>query len=123
MKIDSEVLNIDKFLQDFYEFLRCKGLWFSMEEVKELVHLYVFPQVWGNSCLGFDVIENGKPAVGLDAITMAYTVVLVDFTHNIGMVYMNGKLCYSVVNINETFVNDIVSMNMKPRSQAWKEYD
>lgn len=36
----------------------------------------MFPQIWGSTCTGFDVTEDGSPAIGGCAMTKEYTTVL-----------------------------------------------
>lgn len=36
----------------------------------------MFPQVWGSTCTGFDVTEDGSPTLGGCAMTKEYTTVL-----------------------------------------------
>lgn len=36
----------------------------------------VFPQMWGSTCTGFDIMEDGSPAMGGCAMTKEYTTVI-----------------------------------------------
>ena len=53
--------------------------------------IFVFPQFWGSTTTAFDVCEDGSPAMGGQAITKAYTVVIrEDRTETYGVLLMTS---------------------------------
>ena len=69
----------------------------------------VFPQIWGSTCTGFDVTEDGSPAWGGCAMTKEYTTVL-------------HELCYKVTNANAEFYEDLQKRQMASLSEAKRRY-
>lgn len=67
--------------------------------------IYVFPQLWGSTALGFD-------CVGLSAMTRAYTTVIIDQYSGASGVFFGGKLAYIIKNPNDLFFDDIDQRNM-----------
>lgn len=68
--------------------------------------LYVFPQLWGSSALGYG-------GVGMSAMEFANTVVIV--TDNAAYVYLGRpELAYVIVHPTDKFFEDIHKQNMLP---------
>lgn len=67
---------------------------------------YVFPQTWGSTSLGFG-------GFGGQAITEAYTVVMIDRVSGIAGVFFNERLAYAIEKPNEKFYEDLHNFNMK----------
>ena len=63
----------------------------------------VFPQVWGSTCTGFDVMHDGSAAIGGCAMTKEYTTVIHEKTTDVYFVFFGDKPCYMVSNANEKF--------------------
>lgn len=70
------------------------------------VEVYVFPQTWASSALGFH-------RMGFQAITTAYTVIITVDVRK-AYVYFNGELAYVIENVNEKFFKDLKEWNLKP---------
>lgn len=90
--------------------------------------LNVFPQMWGSSCLGFDETKNGKPAIGCDVLTEAYTTVIHERVTDTYFVYFDSNLCY-VADMNKmtpeaktVFLDDLKNRNMASRHYAKSRY-
>lgn len=68
--------------------------------------IYMFPQVWGDTSLGFG-------GVGGQAMTSAYTTVIIDeFTGWCG-IFFGERLAYLVLNPNQLFYEDLHNWNME----------
>ena len=102
----------------------------KLEEAKKrnkFAHIYldahVFPQVWGSTCLGFDRMPDGSPAIGGQAMTKAYTTVF----HEVGIsdiyiVFFGDKPAYKVSDPTEEFFEDLRNHTLAPISQATLRY-
>ena len=103
-----------------------------VEKVKELrkenryacVHFeaIVFPQVWGSTCTGFDVMEDGTPAIGGCAMTKEYTTIIHELLTDTYVVCFGDRPCYSVTDANEEFLADLNNRNMASLSEAKLKY-
>lgn len=82
----------------------------------------VFPQMWGSTCTGFDVTENGEPAIGGCAMTKEYTTVVHELLTDVYVVFFGNKPCYKVSDANEFFFEDLKKRNMASLSEAKKRY-
>lgn len=51
----------------------------------------VFPQVWGSTCTGFDVTEDGMPTMGGSMMTTEYTTVFHELLTNTGVPLWKGQ--------------------------------
>ena len=98
--------------------------------------MYVFPQIWSSTALGFDA--NG--GCGGQAITEAYTTVVrmvlckvesgkgvnrmvhIESEENIYAVFFDGRIAYMCLNPSHEFLVDINNMNMKSQKEAMKYY-
>lgn len=86
--------------------------------------MYVFPQTWSSTALGFDV--NG--GCGGQAITTAYTTVVEMELHNtnkrtydiIYTVFFDGRIAYMCLNPNAIFLIDLKNMDMESQKKARK---
>lgn len=70
------------------------------------VEVYVFPQIWGSTALGF----NG---IGGQAMTSAYTTVVSDLNEGYHSVFFGEALAYTVFNPNDKFFKDIARHKMR----------
>ena len=68
--------------------------------------LYVYPQWWGSTALGFG-------GIGGQALTQAYTTVIVDTKTKYAGVFFGERLAYAILNPNERFWDDLNMKNMK----------
>lgn len=84
--------------------------------------LEVFPQMWGSTCTGFDVTENGKPTIGGCAMTEEYTIVIHERTTDCYCVFFGEQPCYKVTNANKDFYDDLKNHRMASLSEAKKRY-
>lgn len=82
----------------------------------------VFPQIWGSTCTGFDVCEDGTPAMGGSAMTKEYTVIFHELKTDIYIVFFGNRACYKVTDANEAFLYDMKEQNMASLSEAQKKY-
>ena len=94
--------------------------------------MYVFPQTWSTTALGFDKIGGCSG----QAITEAYTTVVemtsykvesskgtnrmvhIESEENIYAVFFDGKIAYMCLNPNSEFLKDFNRMCMKPQRGA-----
>ena len=51
----------------------------------------VFPQIWGSTCTGFDVTEDGSPTLGGCAMTKEYTTVLHELATDIYIIFFRRE--------------------------------
>lgn len=105
---------------------------FESELIMSTYHkfkMYVFPQTWGSTALGFD-------GCGGQAITEAYTTVvemswdyvnktdgirglnLTTSDDRIYAVFFDGKIAYMCLNPNHKFLKDLSNMRMKSQKEA-----
>lgn len=82
----------------------------------------VFPQIWGSTCTGFDVTEDGSPALGGCAMTKEYTTVLHELATDIYIICFGEKICYKVTNANAKFFEDFQKRRMASLSEAKRRY-
>lgn len=82
----------------------------------------MFPQVWGSTCTGFDVTEDGRPALGGRAMTKEYTTVMHELLTDTYIVFFGEKLCYRVTNANAEFFEDLQNRRMASLSEAKRRY-
>ena len=75
------------------------------------VEIYVFPQVWGSTALGFG-------GMGGSTITSAYTVVVIS-NNEYASVYFNGGLAYTR-KAGSALMQDVAAGNMASVSDASK---
>ena len=82
----------------------------------------VFPQIWGSTCTGFDVTEDGSPTLGGCAMTKEYTTVLHELATDIYIIFFGEKMCYKVTNANVEFFEDLKKRHMASLSEAKRGY-
>ena len=82
----------------------------------------VFPQIWGSTCSGFDVTEDGSPAWGGCAMTKEYTTVLHELLTDTYIIFFGEKMCYKVTNANAEFYEDLQKRQMASLSEAKRRY-
>ena len=72
---------------------------FSLDFVVE-----VFPQMWGSTCTGFDVMPDGSPAMSGCAMTEAYTTIVHERQTDCYVVFFGDRACYKVENANQAIL-------------------
>lgn len=82
----------------------------------------VFPQMWGSTCTGFDIMEDGSASIGGCAMTKEYTTIIHELLTDTYVVCFGNSPCYSVTDANEEFLADLNSRNMASLSEAKKRY-
>lgn len=82
----------------------------------------VFPQTWGNTCLGFDTDGEGNAYFGGDMLTEAYTTVFFEPITETYLVFFGDEICYQVQNANKCFLEDLKNHSLKSLSKAMKNY-
>ena len=98
------------------------------EKKKERSHVSVdfdvevFSQVWGSTCTGFDVCEDGSPAMGGSAMTKEYTTVIHERVTDCYCVFFGDRACYKVTNANDDFYEDLANRQMVSLSKAKTRY-
>lgn len=68
--------------------------------------LYVFPQTWGSTALGFG-------GIGGQAMTSAYTTVVIDNNSGYVGVFFSSRLAYIIKEPNSLFTEDLSKQHMK----------
>lgn len=98
------------------------------EKKKDEKHIYLdfdietFPQVWGSTCTGFDVSEDGTRSWAGSAMTKEYTSVVHERVTDTYCVFFGDRPCYKVDNPNQEFFEDLQKRNMVSLSEAKKRY-
>lgn len=82
----------------------------------------MFHQVWGSTCTGFDVAEDGSQAIGGSALTKEYTTILCETLTGSYIVCFGDRPCYKVTNPSEDFFNDMRQHRMVGLSEAKGRY-
>lgn len=82
----------------------------------------VFPQMWGSTCTGFDVCEDGSPAIGGCAMTKEYTTIFRELKTDTYVVFFGDRACYKVTDANDSFHNDYMNESMASLSEAKRRY-
>lgn len=82
----------------------------------------VFPQIWGSTCTGFVVTEDGSPAWGGCAMTKEYTTVFHELLTDTYIIFFGEKMCYKVTNANAEFYEDLQKRQMASLSEAKRRY-
>lgn len=86
------------------------------------IEAVMFPQIWGSTCTGFDVTEDGSPTLGGCAMTKEYTTVLHELATDTYIIFFGEKMCYKVTNANAKFFEDLQKRRMASLSEAKRRY-
>ena len=86
------------------------------------IEAVMFPQIWGSTCTGFDVTENGSPTLGGCAMTKEYTTVIHELVTDTYIIFFGEKMCYEVTNANAEFYEDLQKREMASLSEAKRRY-
>ena len=81
-----------------------------------------FPQIWGNTCTGFDNTEDGKGAFGGSALTMEYTTVVHEGKTETYLVFFGDRACYAVHNPTKAFYEDLKDRRLASLSESKERY-
>lgn len=81
-----------------------------------------FPQIWGNTCTGFDITEDGKATIGGDAMTTEYTTVVHEKSTNFYVVFFGDRPCYVVHNPTMEFYEDLKERHLASLSESKERY-
>lgn len=76
-----------------------------------------FIQMWGSTCLGFDVDDDGTPMMGGSMMTEAYTTVC-QLSDTLWIVCFNEEPCYAVTNPTDVFYEDVKNRCVASKSQS-----
>lgn len=77
------------------------------------IELYVFPQMWSSTSLGFG-------GIGGQAFTSAYTTVITETNTNIWGVFFGERLAYVIENPNDVFMDNLKNFNMSECGMSFK---
>ena len=80
-----------------------------------------FIQMWGSTCLGFDVDEEGNTLVGGQMMTEAYTTVA-KLASDLYIVCFREEPCYAVKNPSDKFFEDLKNRHMASKREAEGRY-
>ena len=81
-----------------------------------------FPQMWGNTCTGFDITEDGRDVFGGSALTTEYTTVVHEENTNSYLVFFGDRACYAVHNPTEAFYEDLRDRHLASLSKSKERY-
>lgn len=115
-KARAELSSDEEFLKIFEEMKKNK------KYVYAEIDAVMFPQIWGSTCTGFDVNEDGSPAWGGCAMTKEYTTVLHELLTDTYIIFFGEKMCYKVTNVNAEFYEDLQKRQMASLSEAKRRY-
>lgn len=115
-KARAELSSDEEFLKIFEEMKKNK------KYVYAEIDAVMFPQIWGSTCTGFDVTEDGSPALGGCAMTKEYTTVLHELLTDTYIIFFGEKMCYKVTNANAEFYEDLQKRQMASLSEAKRRY-
>lgn len=79
----------------------------DVEITKDNIELYIWPQRWGNTAMGFEEI-------GRIAITDAYTVVIIGPLRDY-CVYIGGRLAHHLIHPKSLFFEDFKMQWLEPK--------
>lgn len=115
-KARAELSSDEEFLKIFEEMKK------NTKYVYAEIDAVMFPQIWGSTCTGFDVNEDGSPAWGGCAMTKEYTTVLHELLTDTYIIFFGEKMCYKVTNANAEFYEDLQKRQMASLSEAKRRY-
>ncbi len=77
----------------------------------------MFPQVWANTAIGFDMNAKNEIIEGSPIPTKAYTTVIYNIDLDLYYVFFDNRFCYKVVNPSHKFFEDLRNNNLKGLSK------
>ena len=81
-----------------------------------------FPQIWGSTCTGFDITEDGKATIGGCAMTTEYTTVVHEENTETYLVFFGDRPCYAVHNPTKEFYEDLKERRLASLSESKERY-
>lgn len=90
--------------------------------VNEMFDVIVFPQIWGNTCTGFDICNDGSPAIGGCAMTKEYTTIVHETMTDYYCIFFGERPCYTVSKPTKEFYEDLANRYMVSLSVAKERY-
>ena len=81
-----------------------------------------FPQIWGSTCTGFDITEDGRGTFGGCAMTTEYTTVVHEENTNSYLVFFGDSPCYAVYNPKKAFYEDLKERRLASLSKSKERY-
>lgn len=84
--------------------------------------IITFPQIWGSTCGGNDIIASGEPVIVGRAMTKEYTTVVHELNSDLFFIFFGNNPCYLVENANEQFLNDLKDRAIVAHSIAKERY-
>lgn len=86
------------------------------------IEVETFPQIWGSTCTGFDITEDGKATVGGCAMTTEYTTVVHEKRTDFYLVFFGDRPCYAVHNPTKEFYDDLKERRLVSLSKSKERY-
>ena len=81
-----------------------------------------FPQIWGSTCTGFDITEDGKAIIGGCAMTTEYTTVVHEENTESYLIFFGDRPCYAVHNPTKEFYEDLKERRLVSLSKSKERY-
>lgn len=90
----------------------------------KLLHFTIetFPQLWGSTCTGFDITEDGKATFGGSAMTTEYTTVVREESTETYVIFFGNRACYAVHNPKKEFYEDMKDRRLASLSESKERY-
>lgn len=112
IKIRTELPCLPLIQERFWNEIKDKEEYTKVKYLPEF-EFYMFPQIWGSTSLGFG-------GIGGQAMTSAYTTVIVDDYYGWCGVFFGEILAYTVFNPNQMFYEDLHNRQMESVSRQGK---
>ena len=106
------VPNLELIEERFWNYIKDTEIYKEYRWAPEF-SLYMYPQWWGSTALGFG-------GIGGQALTQAYTTVIVDEKTKYAGVFFEERLAYAILEPNERFWEDLKNHNMASCSFSHK---
>ena len=84
--------------------------------------IIMFPQEWGSTCGGLDVMPDGGTAFGGMEMIKEYTTVVHEMKMDMYLVFFGNHMGYMVTEAPPKFFEDLNAHNMAPMSEAMDRY-
>ena len=81
-----------------------------------------FPQLWGSTCTGFDITEDGMNVFGCSALTKEYTTVVHEEITDSYLVFFGDRPCYAVHKPTKEFYEDMTERRLVSLSKSKERY-
>lgn len=128
--MERKLPNLELVLYKAQRELACNEKWKDIITEKKEKNRYTYPnfvaevflQMWGTTCTGFDITQDGSPTIGGQAMTEEYTTVIHERTADFYCVFFGERLCYVISDASEDFMSDLKNHSMASLSIARKKY-